>query len=92
MLDQRGTGESGAIGCPGVQALRTLDPIRPETVAECAASLGATRTFYSTPDTVLDLDALRARLGADRIALMGVSYGTHVALQYARTFPTTSTS
>jgi pimeloyl-ACP methyl ester carboxylesterase len=87
VLDQRGTGESGAIVCPGVQALRTLDPIRPENVAQCAASLGATRTFYSTPDTVLDLDALRARLGVDKIALMGVSYGTQVALQYARAFP-----
>jgi len=26
-------------------------------------------------------------LGADKIALMGISYGTHVALQYARAFP-----
>jgi pimeloyl-ACP methyl ester carboxylesterase len=36
---------------------------------------------------VLDLEALRKRLGAPRIALMGISYGTHVALQYARAFP-----
>ena len=87
VLDQRGTGESGALVCPAVQSLRTLDPIRPEAVAACAAGVGPARTFYSSPDTVLDLDALRARLGAEKIALMGVSYGTHVALQYARAFP-----
>jgi pimeloyl-ACP methyl ester carboxylesterase len=87
VLDQRGTGESGALVCPAVQALRTLDSIRPEAVAACAAGVGAARTFYSTADTVQDLDALRVRLGAPKIALMGVSYGTHVALSYARAFP-----
>jgi pimeloyl-ACP methyl ester carboxylesterase len=88
VLDQRGTGESGALVCPPVQALRALDPIRPDAVAACAASLGPGRAFYSSADSVLDLDALRARFGAEKIALMGVSYGTHVALQYARAFPT----
>jgi pimeloyl-ACP methyl ester carboxylesterase len=87
VLDQRGTGESGVITCPAVQSLRTLDPTRPEAVAACAAGVGPARTFYSSADTVLDLDALRVRLGAPKIALMGVSYGTHVALQYARAFP-----
>jgi pimeloyl-ACP methyl ester carboxylesterase len=87
VLDQRGTGESGALVCPAVQALRTLDPIRPEAVAACAAGVGPGRAFYSSADSVLDLDALRVRLGAPKIALMGVSYGTHVALQYARAFP-----
>ncbi len=87
VVDQRGTGDSGALSCPGVQALRALDPILPGAVAACAAALGPPRAFYSTADTVLDLDALRARLGAEKIALMGVSYGTYVALQYARAFP-----
>ena len=36
---------------------------------------------------MLDIDALRQALGADKVALMGISYGTHVALQYARAFP-----
>ena len=87
VLDQRGTGESGALVCPAVQALRTLDSIRPEAVAACAAGVGPARNFFSTADTVQDLDALRVRLGAPKIALMGVSYGTHVALSYARAFP-----
>jgi pimeloyl-ACP methyl ester carboxylesterase len=87
VLDQRGTGESGVLRCPQVQALRTLDPFLPQTVAGCAAQVGPRRVFYSSADTVLDLESLRRRLGATKVALMGISYGTHVALQYARAFP-----
>jgi pimeloyl-ACP methyl ester carboxylesterase len=87
VLDQRGTGKSGVLRCPQVQSLRTLDPFLPQTVAGCAAQVGPRRAFYSTPDTVLDLESLRRALGASKVALMGISYGTHVALQYARTFP-----
>jgi pimeloyl-ACP methyl ester carboxylesterase len=87
VLDQRGTGKSGVLRCPQVQALRTLDPFLPQTVAGCAAQVGPRRVFYSTPDTVLDLESLRRALGATKVALMGISYGTHVALQYARAFP-----
>ena len=91
VLDQRGTGKSGVLRCPQVQALRDLDAFLPQTVAGCAAQVGARRAFYTTADTVLDLDALRKALGASKVALMGISYGTHVALQYARAFPRTST-
>jgi pimeloyl-ACP methyl ester carboxylesterase len=87
VLDQRGTGGSGVLRCPNVQALRDLDPFRPGALAGCASRIGPRRVFFSTADTVLDIDALRKRLGADKVALMGISYGTHVALQYARAFP-----
>ncbi|MEA2227351.1 MAG: hypothetical protein QOF04_981 [Solirubrobacteraceae bacterium] len=87
VLDQRGTGRSGVLRCPEVQRLRSLDAFLPSTVATCGARIGPRRAFYSTADTVLDLEALRQALGADKVALMGISYGTHVALQYARAFP-----
>lgn len=87
VLDQRGTGESGALDCPNVQGLGSLDAFLPAALAACAARIGPSRAFYATSDTVRDLDALRAAFGAPKVALMGVSYGTHVALQYARTFP-----
>ena len=87
VLDQRGTGKSGVLECPNLQRLRSLDPYSPQAVANCASRLGPRRAFYTTADTVLDIDALRQALGADKIALMGISYGTHVALQYARAFP-----
>jgi pimeloyl-ACP methyl ester carboxylesterase len=87
VLDQRGTGESGVLSCPNLQRLRSLDAYTPQAVANCANRIGPRRAFYTTADTVLDIDALRQALGADKIALMGISYGTHVALQYARAFP-----
>jgi pimeloyl-ACP methyl ester carboxylesterase len=87
VLDQRGTGRSGALNCPSVQGLRALDSFRPSDIAACARRIGPRRAFFSTVDTVLDLDRLRAAFGAPRVALMGISYGTHVALQYARAFP-----
>jgi pimeloyl-ACP methyl ester carboxylesterase len=87
VLDQRGTGRSGVLRCPNVQRLRDLDPFRPGALAGCASRIGPRRVFYATADSVLDIDALRKALGADKVALMGISYGTHVALQYARAFP-----
>jgi pimeloyl-ACP methyl ester carboxylesterase len=87
LVDQRGTGESGALQCPPLQALGTLDVVNTRIVASCAARLGPRRQFYATTDSVLDLDAVRASIGADKWQLMGVSYGTYVAVQYARRFP-----
>jgi len=87
VLDQRGTGKSGVLSCPNLQRLRALDALTPQAEANCANRIGPARAFYTTADTVLDIDALRQALGADKIALMGISYGTHVALQYARAFP-----
>jgi pimeloyl-ACP methyl ester carboxylesterase len=87
VLDQRGTGESGVLRCPNLQRLRSLDALQPASVAACANRIGARRDLYSTADTVLDIEDLRKTLGVDKIALAGISYGTHVALQYARAFP-----
>jgi pimeloyl-ACP methyl ester carboxylesterase len=87
VLDQRGTGKSGVLRCPGVQSFRALDVVAPTKLAACAARIGPRRTFYTSADTVLDLETLRQVLGASKVALMGISYGTHVALQYARAFP-----
>jgi pimeloyl-ACP methyl ester carboxylesterase len=87
LIDQRGTGESGALSCPPLQKLGTLDVVNTRIVEGCMDKLGARRRFYSTTDTVLDIDAVRTALGADKLELMGVSYGTYVAAQYARRFP-----
>jgi pimeloyl-ACP methyl ester carboxylesterase len=89
MLDQRGTG-AGALRCPALQrAMGTSDLTvpPPATVAACAATLGPNRRFYSTADTVEDLEALRVALGADKLTLDGTSYGTFVAERYAIAHP-----
>jgi pimeloyl-ACP methyl ester carboxylesterase len=89
MLDQRGTG-ADALSCPALQrAMGTSDLTVPPpgAVEACARTLGARRTFYSTADTVADLEALRLALGADKLTLDGTSYGTFVAERYAIAHP-----
>ena len=89
MLDQRGTGQA-ALRCPALQrAVGTSDLTVPPpgSVEACARTLGPNRRFYSTADTVADLEALRVALGADKLTLDGVSYGTFVAERYAIAHP-----
>src|SRR4051812_24342951 len=64
MLDQRGTGRSGVLRCPALQSGRALDVVPPTALAACAARIGPRRAFYSSSDTVLDLESLRKALGA----------------------------
>jgi pimeloyl-ACP methyl ester carboxylesterase len=42
---------------------------------------------YTTPLAMADADAVRAALGAERVNLVGASYGTRAALDYLRQFP-----
>lgn len=90
LVDQRGTGKSGALSCPALQKLGTLDPVNTLLVQACAQKLGPARRFYSTTDSVQDLEAVRQAIGAPKLQLMGVSYGTYVAVQYARRYPATT--
>jgi pimeloyl-ACP methyl ester carboxylesterase len=61
--------------------------VPPATVGACARSIGADRRYYSTSETVADIEQLRAALGARRLTLDGVSYGTFVAERYALAYP-----
>ena len=76
MVDQRGTGRSGAVKCNSKRS-----------VQRCAKKLGAKRPFLTTVETAKDLDDLRAALALEKITPLGVSYGTKVAGEYARRFP-----
>jgi pimeloyl-ACP methyl ester carboxylesterase len=89
MIDQRGTG-AGAIDCPRLQAEVGASDITPPSemaVRECADLLGETRNFYTTADTVADLEDLRQAIGVRRWTLDGVSYGTFTATRYGLTHP-----
>ncbi|MED7947567.1 alpha/beta fold hydrolase [Streptomyces sp. BE20] len=89
MYDQRGTGR-GALRCPGLQedmGSSDLAAPRKESIAECAEALGPDARHYSTADTVADIDLLRRALGARRLTLDGVSYGSFVAERYALAHP-----
>src|SRR5215208_5519316 len=85
VIDQRGTGSSGALNCPTLQQAGSLSLA--DAAARCAALLGPARPFFTTADSVADIEAVRIALGYDRIALLAVSYGTVVAEQYARAHP-----
>ena len=85
LFDQRGTGRSGLLRCRSLQRANILDAGR--AAAECAERLGPARAFYTTPETVEDIEAIRRELGVPRIALYGTSYGTKVALAYALRYP-----
>ena len=97
LVDQRGTGDSNKLICKddkGKSAVvedddYSVDAAR-DFAARCAAKLAATADlrFYSTTDAIQDLDAVRAAFGAEQVNLMGVSYGTRVAQQYAARYPT----
>ena len=93
-VDQRGTGGSAPLECAPDNTL-PLSQSMPEQVVrrmrECQAALqrlpyGDLRQFTTTI-AAGDLDAVREHLGHERINLVGVSYGTRLALEYQRQFP-----
>jgi proline iminopeptidase len=50
-------------------------------------STGATLTSFTWENLTADADALRERLGFERWAVLGHSFGGHVALEYALRYP-----
>lgn len=87
VFDQRGTG-ANALDCPIAARASKFE----DYVQDCAAELGAARSYYTSKDSALDLDAVREAIGVDKVTVFGVSYGTYVAQLYARLFPTHTAS
>ena len=92
LVDQRGTGGSNELACTPPQDLENASPDADTFAAlarECAAAVAdrADPRFYTTTDAIADLDAVREAIGAAQINLVGGSYGTRVAQQYAKRFP-----
>lgn len=91
-LDQRGTGWSEAapecvssVFIPIDRRVEAADRNRllRQAAEECAAfwkKEGHDIRGYTTVENARDLDALRAHLGARKISLLSISYGTHLAL------------
>ncbi|MGC3981699.1 MAG: alpha/beta hydrolase [Steroidobacteraceae bacterium] len=101
LVDQRGTGGSNALECPQIterekgRAPAELDyannPAQLQSLLrECLDEIGerADARYYSSSDAVQDLEALRIALGSPQLNLVGVSYGTRMAQQYATHYPT----
>ncbi|SDQ22174.1 alpha/beta hydrolase fold [Pseudoxanthomonas sp. CF385] len=99
LVDQRGTGKSNPLSCKddeGRNAYGDAEDMSEASSVEfaraCAASLQADPRFYTTTDAVRDLDSVRKALGAAKINLVGGSYGTRVAQQYAMHHPDSTRS
>jgi pimeloyl-ACP methyl ester carboxylesterase len=87
--DQRGTGASSPLRCASLSG-EGADASEQEAVRvarRCGEELGASRAFFTTYETVLDLEDLRRALGVERVIPLGVSYGGSVAGEYLRRFP-----
>ena len=92
-VDQRGTGKSNPLTCDQLtNDQRSLSEAEQLVIQEslyksCAEEYQSIAAFYTTPYAVKDLDLVRAALGYEKLNLWGGSYGTRVALEYARQFP-----
>jgi len=96
LVDARGTGKSHPLKCTddeGDSAFTDPDEQTPEAARafaeRCRDVLSKTSDLrhYATADHVRDLDLVREKIGAPRFNLVGVSYGTRVAQQYAKRYP-----
>ncbi len=84
IMDNRGTGRSGAIDC---NPLQTAPGLTEENVAQCGRTLGPKAILYSAGYASDDLEAILAGLGAGKIDLYGDSYGTFFAQVFATRHP-----
>ena len=99
LVDQRGTGGSLALECPeddpdvdGPDGVRVTGggaavARAAEGARACLDALDADPTLFTTSVAVADLERVREALGIERWNLYGVSYGTRVAMHYARRHP-----
>jgi pimeloyl-ACP methyl ester carboxylesterase len=89
LMDQRGTGGSGPVNCPGVQDYDSL--ARPggyaEVVGACARRLGARANAYGSAAVAEDLRAILETLHVTSIDLYGDSYGSYAAQVFALHYP-----
>jgi pimeloyl-ACP methyl ester carboxylesterase len=96
LIDQRGVGKSAPLVCDADDPARPLaeqfdlERQRAQQV-RCFEQLktlphGDLR-FFTTTIAMADAEAVRDALGAEKINLVGGSYGTRAALEYQRQFP-----
>jgi pimeloyl-ACP methyl ester carboxylesterase len=89
LVDQRGTGQSAPFGCPVTDDLveqMRVDALE-RSVERCVPKLSRDTSLYTTEAAADDLDDVRRALGYEQINLLGMSYGTRLAMVYARRHP-----
>src|SRR3954452_6960766 len=76
VLDQRGTGSSGQLRCPGTS-----------TPSSCANRIGPSRAFYRKAGGVEDVEAIRREGACAKLLLYGTSDGAKVPEAYGTKYP-----
>jgi pimeloyl-ACP methyl ester carboxylesterase len=84
LMDNRGTGKSGAIDC---HELQTAETWTVDLVGACGDSLGERLGVWSTAYAADDLAAILEALGTGPIDLYGDSYGTYFEQVFALRHP-----
>jgi len=96
IMGQRGTHHAQPdLRCPGFReayanAQGSADPDLLAVTEKCreeTAARGIDTGDYHSASSAADIDDLREALGYDEISLYGLSYGTRLALTYARDYP-----
>ena len=94
LVDMRGTGLSNPLHCnllgDPLDLQNYLNEMYPDSaVVVCRRELEkiADLTQYTTPIAIEDFEDVRRWLGYETINVMGLSYGTRLALAYMRTYP-----
>ncbi len=91
LVDQRGTGESNPLKCDFDESLQEKlledESLYIPALMECVDKLVADTRFYTTTESIKDLEEVRKALSIDKWNLLGISYGTRKALTYVKMFP-----
>ncbi|MCW2760127.1 MAG: hypothetical protein JWR85_328 [Marmoricola sp.] len=91
IVDHRGTGSSGAIDCPELQQIVSDFDAEPndvlKAVGRCGQQLGRDADRYGSGDIAMDIDAVRAALGYQKISMYGLSYAGTFLSAYATRYP-----
>jgi pimeloyl-ACP methyl ester carboxylesterase len=84
IMDNRGTGRSGAVDC---KELQNAPALTEANIGACGRSLGSAAPLYSTTLATDDLAALLDALSIRSVDLYGDSYGTYFAQVFALRHP-----
>ncbi|TDD81893.1 alpha/beta fold hydrolase [Actinomadura rubrisoli] len=86
LIEPRGVGRADPLDC-GLTGLPATRDGFVRAVGDCGRALGARGRGYTSAEIADDIDAVRAKLGIDRLDVIGESYGTYLMTVYAQRHP-----
>ncbi|MGI5323207.1 alpha/beta fold hydrolase [Actinomadura nitritigenes] len=87
LVDPRGVNRSDPVQCGALASLPATRDGFVRAVGECGRTLGTRARGYTSAEIADDIDAVRAKLGVERLDLLGESYGTYLMTVYAQRHP-----